>query len=769
MRKLCMKGEPVGRVSLCIFCAFSRARSCACAWCDFVCVCACVHACLCFCMCMTIRFLSRWLQVDCEFAPLYVSILGVKKIVSIVRAFPVEVNEGEKEVNRSHEMLRHSPIMTVLFSMQGEVIQSNVAASYYYTNNDGQKTMTLQDMVSTCRWDEGVTPEQLVRKLKRMKLGDQPVKAQVMKMAAGDEDVLPRDNAENQVWHEVQFIPTTDPVTGSPALLLIESDISELEHMKAVEAQLLEAHKQKEAFFAAISHELRTPLNGIIGLTESMIDDDDLNESAQHTLGIILKSATRLNVLINDILDASSLKQGTLKIRLGPVDVNEAIDQVCEHMKILSQSDVELIKLNDPKIPLARGDHQRIFQILTNLLGNSLKFTHKGHVKIWSDYDESLDVIKLNIEDTGIGIPSDKIESVFKPFSQGDMSTTRSYEGTGLGLALVQSLVAGHGGDIFVESEVNMGTTFSFTLHRWSDDEVMKSSSSSSGRTGSVGLSDSDDEELTVTLRMEGGPDKLDKSFRRKRKGKSHDLDGDKAEVKRGEFTIKAGGQGAKGKESKAVAPGSKSQQQGSQTTSKVSNIPVDNSESRGSPVSGVLPSPMPVNTVSQSPMGLSSIVSPMCGERNATTISKSRDLEAQNLKLLIEVDELRAELQEYKQMKFSNNSDKTTTRSSAGEIHLSCILADTRSFFFTVSLTSKRKFCHQGSTGNFVVWRKESECNVDSRRLFLLRQAICRAISRLEAGRAVMQAPRSPPEEHPTVLWIPQISILTSRDRMLT
>lgn len=721
---------------------------------------------------MTIQFLSRWLQVDCEFAPLYVSILGVKKIVSIVRAVPVGVNEGEKEVNRSHEMLRHSPIMTVLFSMQGEVIQSNVAASYYYTNNDGQKKMTLEDMVSTCRWNEGVTPEQLVRKLKRMKLGDQPVKAQVMKIAAGKEDVLPREDAENQVWHEVQFIPTTDPVTGSPALLLIESDISELEHMKAVEAQLLEAHKQKEAFFAAMSHELRTPLNGIIGLTESMIDDDDLNESALHTLGIILKSATRLNVLINDILDAASLKEGTLKIRMGPVDVNEAIDQVCEHMKILSQSDVELIKLNDPKIPLARGDHQRIFQILTNLLGNSLKFTHIGHVKIWSDYDESLDVIKLNIEDTGIGIPSDKIESVFKPFSQGDMSTTRSYEGTGLGLALVQSLVAGHGGDIFVESEVNKGTTFSFTLHPWSDDEMQKASnesSSSSGRTASGGLSDSfDDEKLTVTLRMEGGPDKLDKSFRRKRRGNSHDLDGDKAEVKRGGFTIKAGGQGAKGKESKAVAPGSKSQQQGSQTTSKVSNISVDNSESRGSPVSGMLHSTMHVPTVSRSPMGRSSMVSPMGGERNAAS-SKSRDLEAQNLKLLIEVDELRAELQEYKQMKFSSNSDKTTTRSSAGELHLSCILADTRSFFSTVSLTSKRKFCHQGWTGNSVVWRKESECNVDSRRLFLLRQAICRAISRLEAGRAAMQEPRSPPEELPTVLWIPQISILASRDRMLT
>lgn len=384
-------------------------------------------------------------KVDCEFCPISVELNGVKQTIAIVRAVPVRVEEGQMEVNRSHEMLRHSPIMCALFNMNGECIQSNVAARTFYCYRGEQQDITLQDVVESCQLETGLDAADVIRQIKEMSIGDATFKLEVAKIILSSSSDIDRDkddelkNDEQRIWHDVQFIPTTDPVTGFPSILLIESDITALEQMKAVEAQLIQAYKQKEQFFAAISHELRTPLNGIIGLTESMIDDDDLNESARHTLGIILKSATRLNVLINDILDAASLKQGTLKMRMGPVDVNEAIEQVCEHLKILSQGDVELKKTLTAELPMASGDHQRILQILTNLVGNSLKFTQKGTVTIWAEHHEDSGCLEIFVKDTGIGIASDELESVFQPFSQGDMSSTRSYEGTG---QLPQSLHA---------------------------------------------------------------------------------------------------------------------------------------------------------------------------------------------------------------------------------------------------------------------------------------------------------------------------------------
>ena len=239
-------------------------------------------------------------------------------------------------------------------------------------------------------------------------------------------------------------------------------------------AELQRLDQLKDEFLANTSHELRTPLNGMIGIAESMIDGATgaLSELQRKNLLLITQSGHRLSSLINDILDFSKLKYKTIDLHLKSVGMREITEVVITLLKpLIVHKKLQLINQITADTPPVLADENRLQQILYNLVGNGIKFTESGQIKISAqvaDVDKSTDRTKrqlaITICDTGIGIAADKLERIFDFFEQADGSTAREYGGTGLGLAITKKLVELQGGEIWVESCLGGGSRFSFTL-----------------------------------------------------------------------------------------------------------------------------------------------------------------------------------------------------------------------------------------------------------------------------------------------------------------
>lgn len=246
----------------------------------------------------------------------------------------------------------------------------------------------------------------------------------------------------------------------------LEKAQEKLAQERRVSERLRKVDKLKDEFLANTSHELRTPLNGIIGISESIIDGStgNITDATKRNLVLVASSGRRLASLVNDILDFSKLKTHDLTLQTKPLDISVLVDLMLKFTEPLlaSNKNLQMIKDIPEDIPPVDGDENRLQQILHNLIGNAIKFTGEGSVLIKARREA--DFVRLSITDSGIGIPADKLDAIFKSFEQVDASTTREYGGTGLGLPITKQLVELHGGSIQATSTLGQGSTFSFTL-----------------------------------------------------------------------------------------------------------------------------------------------------------------------------------------------------------------------------------------------------------------------------------------------------------------
>ncbi|MBO1321822.1 two-component regulator propeller domain-containing protein [Acanthopleuribacter pedis] len=240
-----------------------------------------------------------------------------------------------------------------------------------------------------------------------------------------------------------------------------------LVRQREIAGKLKRLDKLKDAFLANTSHELRTPLNGMVGLAESLVDGvaGDLPFEAHNNLEMIVASGRRLSALVNDILDFSKMQHADLPLDCKPLNINALCDVVLHLCRpLVGRKTLTLENHLAENLPLVFADENRLSQIFHNLIGNAIKFTEKGSIRVSAIVLADQNMLQVNVHDTGIGIDGEHLGDLFASFQQIDGSITRQHAGTGLGLAITRKLVERHGGEISVTSDLGKGSHFTFTV-----------------------------------------------------------------------------------------------------------------------------------------------------------------------------------------------------------------------------------------------------------------------------------------------------------------
>jgi PAS domain S-box-containing protein len=379
-----------------------------------------------------------------------------------VRRRDDEIQAAHAALDRQGALMRNATSAMsqgLLILHDGAVVFSNDAVATMLELPPGLTGVGVPwgDLYRFCvgRGDLG-TPAEAVHTLRMFEQG-----------SAGGRPVHAAFRIEGRKWIQVEA-----KLTGGDHWLAVFTDVTDVKSREEDLTRLLQraeaADRAKSEFLANMSHEIRTPMNGVLGMAE-LLAKSSLDTRQKTFIDIIVKSGNALLTIINDILDFSKIDAGQMTLRKAPFDPVEAIEDVATLLSsAAAEKDIELIVRGDVSVrETVLGDAGRFRQIVTNLVGNAVKFTERGHVFIELKSEprgEGELMLAIRIEDTGLGIPAEKLASVFEKFSQVDTSSTRRHEGTGLGLAITSGLVDLFGGAIQVESEVGRGSAFTVRL-----------------------------------------------------------------------------------------------------------------------------------------------------------------------------------------------------------------------------------------------------------------------------------------------------------------
>lgn len=279
---------------------------------------------------------------------------------------------------------------------------------------------------------------------------------------------------------KITFVPEFDQADKVKGFIIVATDVTDYKNieneLKGAKDQAEVANQTKSAFLANMSHEIRTPLGAVIGFSELLLDEKMTKEERENAAEIIKRNGKLLSTIINDILDLSKVEAGKLEIENVEVDLELLLKEIIVLLTLdASGKGVELQLTSDKLVPrLIKTDPTRLRQILFNVIGNAIKFTERGRVSISVKLDQSdFSRLVFLVKDTGAGISHTQIPRLFSPFMQADVTTTRKFGGTGLGLALSKKLAQALGGDVrLLESEVNKGSTFLISIQHGLSEDV---------------------------------------------------------------------------------------------------------------------------------------------------------------------------------------------------------------------------------------------------------------------------------------------------------